>query len=137
MTLENLAGRKLLHREPADERECVGLIKAAGERLADASKSDLAYSSRFDLAYNAAHGLALAALRAAGYRSDKRYLVFQCLEHTSTLSPAAIRILSIAHERRNIAEYEGNFDEDEELLAAVIDVGQQLLEQVGVPPKDK
>jgi len=65
----------LLHREPADERECAGLVKAARERLADAAKSYLAYSSRFDLAYNAAHGLALAALRTRGYRTDKRYLV--------------------------------------------------------------
>lgn len=48
MTLENLAGKKLLHREPADERECSGLIKAASERLADAKNPKLAYASCFD-----------------------------------------------------------------------------------------
>ena len=30
----------------------------------------------------AAHALSLAALRKAGYRSDSRYIVFQCLKHT-------------------------------------------------------
>jgi hypothetical protein len=29
------------------------------------------------------HALALTALRRQGYRSDKRYLVFQCLAHTN------------------------------------------------------
>ena len=38
--------------------------------------------SRFDLAYNPSHALALANLRWHGYRSDIRYIVFQCLQHT-------------------------------------------------------
>ena len=63
-------------------------MQAAAERLVDAENSSLSYASRFDLAYNAAHGLALAALRACGYRTDKRYLVFQCLIHTTALSKA-------------------------------------------------
>jgi hypothetical protein len=67
-------------------------------------KGGLAYASRFDLAYNAAHGLALAALRAAGYRTDKRYLVFQCLAHTVDLGKSQIRLLSMCHDRRNRAE---------------------------------
>ena len=56
-------------------------------RLADARRTNLAPDSRFDLAYNAAHALSLAALRKAGYRSDKRYTVFQTLPHTLGVKP--------------------------------------------------
>lgn len=68
MTLENLVKIKQLHSEPPDKQEFEGLVSAAIDRLNDAENEGLSYSSRFDLAYNAAHGLALAALRAAGYR---------------------------------------------------------------------
>lgn len=73
MTLENLERIGQLHREPPDNREFEGLLKSALDRLKDANNKSLSFASRFDLAYNAAHGLALAALRASGYRTDKRY----------------------------------------------------------------
>lgn len=76
MTLENLVRIRKLHSEPADRREFEGLVRAAIDRLNDSQNDALAYASRFDLAYSAAHGLALAALRASGHRSDKRYLRF-------------------------------------------------------------
>jgi len=66
------------------------------------------------------NGLALAALRAKGYRSDKRFLVFQCLAHTVALDALNIRIFSRCHEQRNLAEYQGHFDQDEPLLAELI-----------------
>lgn len=117
MTLDNLLKIHQLQREAPDKREFEGLVKAAQDRLLDAQNSTLSYSSRFDLAYSAAHGFALAALRAKGYRSDKRYLVFQCLTYTLGLDKLATRIFSNCHERRNLAEYEGHYDEDEPLLA--------------------
>ena len=86
--LENLAKIGKLKAEPPDERESKGLIRSATVRLHDARNTALSIESRFDLAYNAAHSAALAALRAAGFRSDNRYLVFQCLAHTLCL-PAA------------------------------------------------
>jgi hypothetical protein len=79
-------------------------------RLQDARQETLALESRFDLAYNAAHAAALAALRAHGYRSENRYLVFQCLEHTLNFKPEQWLILSQAHSKRNLAEYEGDLD---------------------------
>ena len=105
MTLENLERIKQLHREAPDRREFEGLVKSAIDRLKDAGNENLSFASRFDLAYNAAHGLALAALRASGYRTDKRYLVFQCLAHTSNIDKGRIRILSMCHDRRNLAEF--------------------------------
>lgn len=129
-SLENLVRIKQLNREPADKREFDGLMKAAVDRLQDAENGSLSYASRFDLAYNAAHGLALAALRAAGYRSDKRYLVFQCLAHTVGLGKAQTRIFAICHDRRNLAEYEGHFEVDEPLLEELIKHSKMLHELI-------
>ncbi len=130
MTLENLVRIKQLHREPVSQQEFENLLLAGSERLHDAMNTELSYSSRFDLAYSAAHSLSLAALRMAGYRSDKRYLVFHCLAYTSTLDAAGISILSLCHERRNLAEYEGHFARDEKLLLELIEVSSRLKEEL-------
>ena len=91
--LDNLLRTGLLKAEPSDPRECEGLLRSAVARLQDAHQITLSFDSRFDLAYNAAHALALTALRLRGYRSDKRYLVFQCLAHTLGVDKAQVRIL--------------------------------------------
>ena len=127
MTLENLVRINQLHNEAADKNEFEGLVKASVDRLNDSQIPTLSFASRFDLAYNAAHGLALAALRSAGYRSDKRYLVFQCLAHTTDLSKTQIRIFSRCHEKRNLAEYEGHYEADEQLLTELITNTKALL----------
>ena len=106
--LDNIVRIGKLKREPAHEEEIAGPLRSAKERLDDASRTDLSYSSRFDLASNAAYALALAALRRFGYRSDNRYLVFQALAHTAGMAAEKWRILAKAHERRNLAEYEGH-----------------------------
>ena len=112
--------------EPADKNECFGLVRSALDRLSDAHNSALSYASRFDLAYNAAHALALAAMRLKGYRSDRRYLVFQCLPHTLNLDKVRVRLLALCHERRNLAEYEGYMDVDETLLAELLSSTETL-----------
>ena len=101
---------------------------ACGSSIASEPKS--ASKARFDLAYNAAHALALAALRAEGYRAQSRYLVFQCLQHTVGVSNAQWRVLDQAHRKRNIAEYEGELDVDEQLLAAVLRVAREVEQRV-------
>jgi len=90
----------------------------------------LSLESRFDLAYNAAHALALAALRFHGYRSDSRYLVFQCVQHTLDLPAEQWRVLDQAHRKRNIAEYEGEMDVDEQLVAALLRVAREVAKRV-------
>ncbi len=74
--------------------------------------------------------MALAALRWHGYRSENRYLVFQCLEHTLGLSPEQWRVLDQAHRKRNVAEYEGELDIDEALLDALLRVANDVRERV-------
>lgn len=96
--LENLERIGTLKREPPVPSELAGLRRSAEHRLADAEREDLSFDSRFDLAYDAAHALALYALRRAGYRTDKRYVVFQVLPHTVGLATGHWRVLAKAHE---------------------------------------
>ena len=129
--LDNLVKIGKLKREPPSDGEIEGLLRSAEERLKDAGRTELSYSSRFDLAYNAAHALALVALRRAGYRSDNRYLVFQVLVHTVGMAAEKWRILAKAHERRNLAEYEGHLDHDDRLLTELIATANELRKVVG------
>ena len=125
--LENLVRSGGLKAEPPDRTECEGLLRSAIDRLQDAHSKALSFASRFDLAYNAAHALSLTALRMQGYRSDKRYLVFQCLSHTLDVGKAQVRLFVLCHERRNLAEYEGYMDVDEALLTDLLAATDTLL----------
>jgi hypothetical protein len=132
--LENLARIGKLKREAPSDEEIGGLLRSAEERLTDAGRPALSYYSRFDLAYNAAHGLALVALRQAGYRSDNRYLVFQSLPHTVGMAAEKWRLLAKAHQRRNLAEYEGHLDHDERLLTELIAIANELRRAMSLTP---
>jgi hypothetical protein len=118
--LENLVKTGSLKAEPASQKEFAGLLRSASKRLVDARKDSLSTDSRFDLAYNAAHALALAALRWHGYRSENRYIVFQCLPHTLNVEANVWRVLAQCHQRRNLAEYEGELDVSDQLLKELI-----------------
>ena len=128
--LDNLVRIGRLKAEPAAESELQGLLRSGMRRLEDAAREDLSLESRFDLAYNAAHALALAALRFRGYRSESRYLVFQCLQHTLDLPPEQWRVLDEAHRKRNLAEYEGAMDVEEQLVAALLRVAWEVATRV-------
>lgn len=128
--LENLVTIGKLKRETCSAQEFDGLVRSGAARLTDAAKTDLAPESRFDLAYNAAHALALAALRRRGYRSDNRYVVFQALPQTLGLPASTWRVLAKCHERRNLAEYQGELDVDERLIADLLDAAGALLTAV-------
>ena len=137
--LDNLVQLRLLKLELPNQAEFDGLLNSGTTRLKDACNEANSIEGRFDLAYNAAHALSLAAMRWHGYRPDnKRYLVFQALEHTLGLPAALWRVLDKAHRARNSAEYEGYFDVDEQLLAEVLKVTEILRGKVaalGSAPK--
>jgi len=128
--LDNLVRIGTLKAEATAKSEFEGLMRSGCARLKDATNKSLSPESRFDLAYNAAHALSLAALRWHGYRSDKRYVVFQCLEHTLALPNDQWRVLDKAHNLRNAAEYEGEVDLDNATLEALIRVTHEVLERV-------
>ena len=128
--LENLARIGQLKAQPPTEEEVNGLLSSGKTRLEDARREDLSLESRFDLAYNAAHALSLTALRWHGFRSENRYQVFQCLQHTVELEPAHWRVLNQAHRKRNLAEYEDHLEVDRGLVEATIRVATQVQARV-------
>lgn len=128
--LENLVTIGQLKREEATPEEIAGLVRSGVTRLEDSNNMTISIESRFDLAYNAAHALSLAALRQAGYRSGNRFIVFQCLEHTVGLPSEQWRVLSEAHRKRNLAEYEGDINVAEPLIEAMIRVAQEIADRV-------
>ena len=128
--LDNIVKTGNLKAEPGSQTEFDGLLRSAKARLIDAQNQTLSVESRFDLAYNASHALALAALRWHGYRSENRYMIFQALEHTLGIAPELWRVLAACHQKRNLAEYEGHLDIDNQLLVDLIKSGVLLLERV-------
>ncbi len=130
--LDNLVKIGQLKLEAPSQSEFSGLLRSASARLKDAHNKALSIESRFDLAYNASHALALAALRNNGYRSDNRYIVFQCLEHTLGIKKEVCRVLAHCHNKRNLAEYEGFLEIDDKLLANLIGAADLLLEKLKI-----
>lgn len=135
--LDNLVRINQLKTEPASKDEYEGMVASARIRLTDAQNEDLDPDSQFDLAYGAAHRLALAALRLEGYRSENRITVFQTLVHTLGTDKADIQIFLKAHNERNLAEYQGRMEINEQLLADLIRCTKALDAEVAKldPPK--
>lgn len=137
--LDNLVRIGRLKSDPPTRDEFVGMVTSAKTKLVDAQNEDLDPDSQFDLGYGAAHRLALAALRHAGYRSENRITVFQTLAHTLDTAPADIQIFLRAHNERNLMEYQGRMDIDEQLLADLIrctKMVQAKVAQLEPPPED-
>lgn len=128
--LDNLAAIGSLKRQPPSAEEIAALVSSARARLRDARAVGLAPESRFDLAYNAAHAFALAALRHHGFRSTNRYLVFQVLPHTAGIDTVTWRVLSKAHDERNLMEYEGGGHIDARLLEDLVSAATHVEAQV-------
>ena len=124
--LDNLVRINKLKTEPADADEFAGMLRAGDMKLKDALLEGLSKDSQFSLAYGAAHAFSLAAMRWHGYRSDSRYLVFQCLQHTLELDRAKWRVLDNCHKARNLAEYEGHLDVNPQLLKELISITKEI-----------
>lgn len=138
--LDNLVKIRKLKQEPPSRLEYDGMLTAAKTRLRDAQNQDLDSDSQFDLAYGAAHRLAAATLRREGYRSGDRITVFQTLVHTVGTDKADIQIFIRAHNERNLAEYEGRTEIDEDLLADLIRCTKKLEQdaaKLAPPPEAK
>ena len=128
--LENLVRIGQLKAEPRNVQEAVRMLVMARTRLNDATLNKLSLEGRFTSAYNAAHAAALAALRWHGYRSENRYTVFQSLTHTLGWPANRWRVLDAAHQKRNLAEYEGYLDAEESTVAEMCTLVQSLIADV-------
>ena len=104
VNLENLVKIGQLKVEPPDQGEFEGMVRSAKSRLKDSRIQGLSEDSSFSLAYGAAHALALAAMRWHGYRSENRYLVFQCLEQTVGLEKKKWRVYNLQM-RNHLGQY--------------------------------
>lgn len=116
-----------LKAEPRNDNEAKRLLAMARTRLNDAQLPSLSDEGRFTSAYNAAHAAALAALRWHGYRSENRYIVFQCLTHTLNWTAPQWRVLDAAHKKRNLAEYEGCLEVEESTIAELCVLTEKLI----------
>lgn len=117
LKLDNLVRIGQLKAEPRNAQEVARMLAMAQTRLSDAQLKKLSLEGRFTSAYSAAHAAALAALRWHGYRSENRYTVFQCLTHTLGWPANRWRVLDTAHQKRNLAEYEGYLEIEESTVA--------------------
>ena len=124
--LDNLCGLKLLKHEPPDQLEFDHILNTARRNLKDAFVPGISEEGKFTFVYNAAHAFALGALRWHGYRSEKRYLAFQCLVHTVGMKEEICRIFDSCHHKRNLAEYEGDFEISEELFQEMLKATYEL-----------
>jgi len=128
--LDNLVRIGQLKAEPRNAQEVTRMLAMAQTRLSDAKLNKLSLEGRFTSAYNAAHAAALAALRWHGYRSENRYTVFQCLTHTLSWPANRWRVLDTAHQKRNLAEYEGYLEVEESTVAEMCALVQSLISDV-------
>jgi hypothetical protein len=128
--LDNLVRIGQLKAEPRNTQEVTRMLAMAQTRLSDAKLNSLSLEGRFTSAYNAAHAAALAALRWHGYRSENRYAVFQCLTHTLGWPANRWRVLDTAHQKRNLAEYEGYLEVEESTVSEMCVLVQSLIVDV-------
>lgn len=128
--LDNLVRIGQLKSEPRNEAEAHRMMAMARTHLKDARLTGMSREGRFISAYTAGHAAALVALRWHGYRSENRYTVFLCLEHTIGWSAARWRVLDSAHQKRNLAEYEGVLDVEESTIAELCALVTDLIADV-------
>jgi len=128
--LANLARIGQLKVEARNPAEVLRMLKQAKTRLADAQLAHVSVDGRFASSYGAGHAAALAALRWHGYRSENRFMVFQCLPHTLGWPPHRWRALDAAHQKRKLAEYEGYLDVEESLVRELIALVSDLIADV-------
>ena len=128
--LDNLVRIGQLKAEPRNDAEVRRMLAMARTHLDDTQLDGLSTEGRFFSAYNAAHAAALAALRWHGYRSENRYMVFQCLTHTLNWPAPRWRVLDAAHQKRNVAEYEGFLEVEESTIAELRALVAELIADV-------
>ena len=129
--LANLERTGLLRAEVPSRQETQGYLAHAATCLKDARIVQNSALTRFGLSYGAAFSLALAALRAHGYRPAKgtpghRAIVFQTLPHAIGAGPAIWRSSQEAHDKRNKSEYEGMVDVSEREAADLFATAEHL-----------
>jgi hypothetical protein len=125
MSLDNLVGRGL-EKAQADREELTRFLDRIRRKLADSRQTNISLDSRFDVAFEALLQIALAALRANGYRTTSgvghQQMAIQALPRTIGIPQGEVRTLDEFRKRRSaglyLAEFEPSAAEVEALVAA-------------------
>jgi hypothetical protein len=128
--LSNLAKIGKIKAEPMNRAEIDRMLVMARKRFADSGYTQVSQEGRFTSVHNAIHGAALAALRWHGYRSENRYIVFQSLGHTLAWPASQWRVFDAAHQKRNLAEYEGFLEIEESAITELRLLAEKLFADV-------
>jgi hypothetical protein len=128
--LNNLVKIGKIKPEPVSLSEVERLLNMSRVRLSDSSFLQMSQEGRFTSVYNALHSAALAALRWHGFRSENRYIVFQSLAHTVNWEPKFWRVIDSAHQKRNLAEYEGFLEVEDSTILELCALAEKLIDDV-------
>ena len=130
MTLDNLVG-KGLERAPASKEEISRYLAKIRRKIADCRQKTLSLDTRFDTAFAALLQIALAALRANGYRTTSeaghQQTAIQLLPKTIGIERVEIRTLDEYRKKRSSGLYDASFEPSEAEVKAVIESVESLL----------
>jgi hypothetical protein len=109
MSLSDWLDKGWLVKHRSDRREIKELLGIADRDIADSLVKGISTDTRLSLAYNAALQLAVAALAATGYRTEREahhYRAIQSLAFTIGASTDLVDQLDGFRKKRNISDYE-------------------------------
>lgn len=133
MTLDNLVG-KGLERAPPSKQEISRYVAKIRRKIADCKQKSLSLDTRFDTAFAALLQIALAALRANGYRTTSaaghQQTAIQLLPKTIGIERVEIRMLDEYRKKRSSGLYDASFEPSESEVKAVTESVESLLESL-------
>jgi hypothetical protein len=109
MSLDLYLSNGWIRRHETSSEEIANLLAIAGRDIAQCQIPGLGAEWRFDIAYNAALQLAVAALAASGYRTErqnKHQRSIECLAFTVGLDPKEVNFLDQCRRKRHVAFYD-------------------------------
>lgn len=133
MTLDNMLGRGLEKTE-ANKVEISRYLAKIRRKIEDSKKENISLDSRFDIAFEALLQIALAALRASGYRATSeaghQRLAIQLLPKSIGVESSELRTLDEYRKKRSIGLYEADFEPSESEVKAVTGAVERLLKML-------
>jgi len=133
MTLDNLVGRGL-EQAPANKDEISRYLAKIRRKIADCKQKTLSLDTRFDTAFAALLQIALAALRANGFRTTSaaghQQTAIQLLPKTIGIERVEIRTLDEYRKRRSSGLYDASFEPSESEVTAVTKSVESLLDSL-------
>lgn len=130
MTLDNMLGRGL-EKAATDKGEIARYLIKIRRRVEDSKKSNISLDSRFDIGFEALLQIALAALRANGYRTTSQaghqQMAIQLLPRTIEIDTTRIRTLDEYRKKRSLGLYDADFEPSQAEVSAVTASVEQLL----------